>query len=429
MNILVFPVGSAGDVHPLVGLALALQARGHTVTCLVHGYFRELVERVGLRYVEQGTAEEFLQVTEHPDLWHPLRSFGYVFRRGIVPALRHQFAAVAERHEPGRTLLIHSCLGFGVRIAQEKLGVPTVTVHCQPVVLWSEYASPTLPGMLFPGGPRWLRRWQFWIGERFFIDRTACPETNRFRAELGLPPMSRTAHWWHSPDGVLCLFPEWFGPRQPDWPPQVRLSQFPLWDEGTVHPPQPEVEQFLTAAEPPLVFTPGTANRHAATFFAAAVAACRQLGRRGLLLTRFPEQIPTDLPPTVRHFAYVPFSQVLPRTAALVHHGGIGTTAQGLRAGIPQLIMPLAHDQPDNAARVKRLGVGDWLRPSAFRGPAVARMLQRLLAAAEVRRHCAEVAARFVGVQPFAEACAVVEYFAAQRGVADSQGKPTEPSA
>jgi UDP:flavonoid glycosyltransferase YjiC (YdhE family) len=133
------------------------------------------------------------------------------------------------------------------------------------------------------------------------------------------------------------------------------------------------------------------------------------LKRRGILLTQFAEQVPPSLPAGVRHFAYVPFSRLLPRAAALIHHGGIGTTAQGLRAGIPHLVMPMAHDQPDNAARLKRLGVGDWLKPAAFRGPAVAARLQRLLTDDTIPPACREVAARFHGVDPAAEACRVIE--------------------
>ncbi len=90
----------------------------------------------------------------------------------------------------------------------------------------------------------------------------------------------------------------------------------------------------------------------------------------------------------VRAFNYVPFSKVLPRAAALVHHGGIGTTAQALAAGVPQLVVPFAHDQPDNAARVRRLGVGDFLLPRRYRVGVVLQSLRRLLASSTVRENC-----------------------------------------
>jgi UDP:flavonoid glycosyltransferase YjiC (YdhE family) len=150
-------------------------------------------------------------------------------------------------------------------------------------------------------------------------------------------------------------------------------------------------------------------------FFRAAIEACQRLGRRGILLTRFCEQIPDRLPNGVKHFDYIPFSQLLPKAAALVHHGGIGTTAQALSAGVPQLIMPLAHDQFDNAARVKRLEVGDWIVPSGFRGSQVAAKLAVLLGSEAVRRACREVLGRFAGKNGMAAAANAIERFGGRR--------------
>jgi UDP:flavonoid glycosyltransferase YjiC (YdhE family) len=417
MNILLMPFGSSGDVHPMFGLGLALAARGHRITAAVNGYFWSLAEQLGFELVEFGTRDEFLQLAGHPEIWHPRRAFGHLVR-GLGPLVRRQYDFVAERYIPGETLVITNCFGFGARAAQQKLGVPLVSIHLQPSIMWSDYDSPYLPGMIAgPRTPRWFKRLQFRIGEAIVIDRAARPIINGLLAELGLPPMRRTMDWWHSPECVLGLFPAWYAAIQPDWPANVLLAQFPLWDEDTHTAAQPEVEAFLAAGDPPIVFTPGSANSHGAEFFAAAADACRRLGRRGLLLSRFPEQIPADLPAGVRHFDYVPFSRVLPRSAAMVHHGGIGTSAQAMRAGIPQLIMPLSHDQPDNAARLKRLGVADWLLPNRFSGANVAERLDRLLASPDVNRSCAGVAARFLGVDPFAEACQVIERYAASRHI------------
>jgi UDP:flavonoid glycosyltransferase YjiC (YdhE family) len=407
---IVMPVGSAGDVHPMLGLSLALRRRGHRVTFVTSGYFRRLVETLGLEYVELGTEDDFLRLSGHADLWHPRRSFSYICRHAVAPLLRPQYEMIAERFEPGRTVVVSSCLGFGARMAQEKLGVPLVTVHLQPAVLWSEHASPALPGLATgPATPRWLKRLQFRLGEALVVDPVVREVTTAYRRELGLPPIRRTTQWWHSPQRVLCLFPEWYGPPQPDWPPQVTITQFPLWDEREASPVSAEVEGFLNAGEPPVVFTPGSAMQHGRDFFRAAVEACGRLGCRGILLTRFHEQVPRALPDRVAHFPYLPFSQVLPRSAALVHHGGVGTTAQGLAAGIPQLIMPLAHDQLDNATRVLRFGAGDWLPPARFHGPAVAQRLRHLLSSTEVRRKCKQLALRFPKTSTVAEACRVVE--------------------
>jgi len=128
-----------------------------------------------------------------------------------------------------------------------------------------------------------------------------------------------------------------------------------------------------------------------------------------MLLTRHAEQIPDRLPEGVAHFPYVPFSEVLHRCAALVYHGGIGTLSQALAAGVPHVIMPMAHDQPDNAVRIKRLGVGDYLWPNQFRGPRLAKMLQSLLGSEEVAAACADYAARLQGNDAIGKTCEVIE--------------------
>jgi rhamnosyltransferase subunit B len=241
-----------------------------------------------------------------------------------------------------------------------------------------------MPGIF---GPRWLKNLMYWFGERFVIDATVCPFLNGWRRELGLAPVRRITRWWHSPFAVLGLFPDWYCPHAPDWPANTTLTDFPLWDDpgdGLT----PEVEAFL-AGGPPIVFTPGSANVHGADFFRAAVDACRRLKRRGLLVSRFAEQVPANLPEGVAHFPFVPFTALLPRAAAIVHHGGIGTASQGMAAGVPQLIMPLAHDQFDNAERLHRLRLGDSLVPARFTGERVAAKLNQLLTSPEVALACA----------------------------------------
>ncbi len=392
LNAIVVALGSAGDVHPMVGLALGMQRRGHRVLFIGPVVFRSLAERVGLEFTGLGTDEEFYQAVRNPDLWHPLRAFPLVAKKLILPAMRPVYELIAARRErdSGRTVVAAPCTAFGARVAQEKLGVPLVTIHLQPSVLRSHvdpscYGFPDILGAL----PRGLRK-VYWRGvDRWMIDPLLVPEVNAFRGELGLPPARWLFdRWMHSPQRVVGLFPDWFAPRAPDWPPNVGLAGFPLWDESEVHEPSAELAEFLDAGAPPVVFTAGSAMALGQEFFRVSAEVCREAGWRGLLLTQYAEQLPAQLPDGVRHFHYIPFSAVLPRAAAFVHHGGIGTTAQALAAGVPQLVMPLAHDQPDNATRVKRLGCGDYLRPKEYRTARVRERLERLMNSPEVRANC-----------------------------------------
>ncbi len=231
--------------------------------------------------------------------------------------------------------------------------------------------------------------------ERWVIDRTICPTLNQWRIELGLAPVRRVTRWWHSPWCVACLFPEWFATVQPDWPDNLIQTSFPLWDEATDEPLPVPLAAFLSAGDAPIAFTPGSANVFGREFFAAACAACDRLGRRGLLLTRFAEHLPAQLPRSVLHVPYAPFSQLLPRCAALVHHGGIGSMSQAMAAGIPQLIVALAHDQFDNASRVQQLGIGDLVPHRRLTGQRLAATLTRLWNSTATSQECRQVAARW----------------------------------
>src|SRR5262249_35036708 len=153
----------------------------------------------------------------------------------------------------------------------------------------------------------------------------------------------------------------------------------------------------------------GSAMQQGLRFFTEAAAACQKLGRRGILLSRWPQNVPPALPAGVRHFAYVPFSELLPHAAALVHHGGIGTTSQALAAGVPQLITPLASDQHDNADRLRRLGIADALEPKRLTAGTAAEKLRGLLDSRDVATRCREVAARIEPGRGIEKACDVIE--------------------
>jgi rhamnosyltransferase subunit B len=411
MKIYLCPVGSHGDVHPFVGLARTLADRGRDVTVVVSEPFLDLVERCGLKSLMLGTRQEFDELASHPDLWRPLRGPAFVARHGILPGMRRGFDLLKDACEAGDAFLVGSTLGFGFRLLHDVYGTPLVTVHLQPQMFWSEYASPQLSKDVWMQDwmPKWIKRWQFRLGIKFFLDRVLLGDLNQFRGELGLAPVASSTDMFHSPQRVIGMFPGWFSPPQPDWPQQAKLADFPLWDESGVTPIGDELENFLREGEAPIAFTPGSAMVNDTRFFAAAAEACRRLGKRGLLLTRHPAQIPKDLPEGVRHFEYAPFSELLPRCAALVHHGGIGTTAQALAAGIPQLIRPLSHDQPDNVARVKRLGVGDCLWPNQFTGPNAAKILDRLLSSNEVADKCRDVASHFENSDGLSLAADIIE--------------------
>lgn len=412
MRILVLPVGSHGDVHPLLGISLALRARGHEVTVASNEHFEGLVQSAGLPFLSTGTDADFREALADPNLWHPLRGFKTVMEKGVVPVMRRTYDLIRQHFpDPAGTVIVAAGIAFGARIAQDKHGYRVATLQLQPSVFRSVHENPKLPGMFMPQGmPKILKHLVWSFADAAVVEPICRPPINAFRRELGLPPVKGILkEWWNSPALTLGLFPEWFAPMQPDWPKQTRLTGFPLYDEKGITPLSPELLEFLEAHPNPVAFTPGSAHVHAEAFFAESARACELLGRPGLLLTRHADQIPAKLPPMVKHVPYAPFSQLLPYCSALVHHGGIGTTAQALRAGRPQLVVPFSHDQFDNAARARRLGVADTLSARRYRAAMVAEKLRAMVDSTATAANCREVAARFEGVDAIAAACDQIE--------------------
>jgi rhamnosyltransferase subunit B len=400
MRVLLVSIGTAGDLLPFIVLG--------------NGYFRDVAERESLNFVPVCSAEEHVQRARQRDSWDLRRSLTEG-GRNLLEDMPRTYEAIAAHYVPGETVVAAAGLMFGARIAQEKLGLPLATVHLYPLCFRSVHDRMVWPRW----APLLLRRVLFRLIERK-IDRSFGVEINAFRSTLGLRPASRVlSAWWNSPQRVLGLFPDWLSPPQPDWPANTLLTGFPCYDALQPFTAARDLDEFLAAGEPPLVFSHSSALFDTHQFFADSVTIARTLGRRAVLLTPHAEQVPRPLPAEVRHYAFVPHSRLLPRAAALVHHGGIGTAFQALAAGIPQLIVPVFLDQPDNGRRLTRLGVAETVRPGCYRPQEVSRKLDALLRSAEVATRCREYAARCHTAHATEKAClALEELFASSGGAA-----------
>jgi rhamnosyltransferase subunit B len=396
MHVILATVGTDGDVFPHLGLAATLRARGHRVTLAAPETFRARAHAFDLEFHPLVTAAEVTRMLADPDLFHPLRS-GWMMARWGGPMIPRQYEALAAlAAEQPDTVLVTNPGVLASRLVQEKLRIPTASLLLQPGLVPSSTAPPEMPGGLTI--PPWLPhplRSLYWRGVDAAADLLLGPTLNPVRADLGLSPVRRIFRWWFSPDLVIGLFPAWYAAPQPDWPPNLRLAGFGRFDGARAELPE-DVRTFCEAGPPPIAFTLGTGMTHAAAFFRTAVAACDAVGARALLLTKYPHVLPAHLPARVRHCAFAPFRQLLPLCSALVHHGGIGTTAAALEAGCPQLVLPMAWDQPDNAARVERMGAGLALGSRRRTSGHVARALAELTAP-HVRDRCRATASRARG--------------------------------
>lgn len=380
--ILLMTFGTGGDVQPFLTLAAGLNDRGHRTLLIVPRYHEAMAQEAGLAHVAFGTREQALAVLDDPDLWHERKGFGVVWR-GLLPSVQ----AVCEllmSHAQARPCVVLSHPFLVPVAAMARARRPSLRIVCAclaPSTLRTVHDPLSIGSLEIPSWvPLGLRRVLWRSVDRWGIDPDLLPGLNAARAHQGLAPVaSFLDHMQSASDATVGLFPPWFAHRQPDWPPTFIDGDFPLRPRPASTALPADLEAFLAAGPAPIAFTPGTGHRHAAAHFDSALAALRALGRRGLLITTHAAQVPQPLPPDVQWLPHAPFDRLLPRVALLVHHGGIGTTAEALRAGIPQLILPWAFDQFDNGRRIEQLGAGAVLPAARATPRRLVRAMGRLL--------------------------------------------------
>ena len=383
-RILITTTGSLGDVHPYMAVGLELQARGHAVTLATSNFYRSKVENAGLGFAPMGphyTPEDTGVVQAIMDPW---RGPEYLLRRFLYPVIREVYAEI--RNAVGRAdVLVTHGLSFAAHIAAAETGVPWVSTVLAPSAFFSAFDPPLVNP--FPGLHRALRLCSPAVNRAFHkpiraITLKWAAPIRDFRASLGLDPGGNPLfEAQHSPQRVLALFSRVLAEPQPDWPPHTSVTGFAFYDyEEHGRAIDPALPRFLDSGPVPVVFTLGSAAVHVAgQFYKTSLDAVRRLKCRAVLLTGG-NAVDEPLPPDVMALRYAPYSQILPRAAAVVHQGGIGTTAQVLRAGRPALVVPFAFDQPDNAARAERLGVAKSIPRRRYEAGRAARALDDLLA-------------------------------------------------
>ncbi|HUF31518.1 MAG TPA: glycosyltransferase, partial [Gemmatimonadaceae bacterium] len=372
MRVCLTTLGSFGDLHPMLGLAHALKKRGHLPVLATSPAYREIIEGEGIAFhgirpdIQPNDREVIRRVMDRT------RGTEALFEM-IMPHFRDSYEDLLVASEGADVLVTHPITFAGPVIAAQR-GMPWVSTVLAPMSFFSVHDFPVLPpapGVVHltersPTVARVIGR-----GVRA-ATRSWMKPVYDLRAELGFAPGAHPIfEGQHSPLLVLALFSRVLGDYQPDWPPNVCITGAVRYDAPAAGDAMtPELEAFLDSGPPPVVFTLGSAAVGAAgSFYEESAGAAIALGRRAVLVVgRYEENRPRRrLPDGVLVTEYAPYSQLLPRAAAVVHQGGAGTTHQALAAGHPELIVPFSHDQPDNAHRVERLGIAKVIYPNAYR--------------------------------------------------------------
>jgi rhamnosyltransferase subunit B len=393
-RIVITSIGSLGDIYPYLALARRLMDRGHEAIFATSAYYRPLIEGEGVAFrpVRPDIDPEDRAMIRR--VMEPKRGAEILIREGLLPHLRHAYADLtAAAH--GADLLVTHPITFAGPLVAERHQIPWVSTVLAPMSFFSVYDLPVFPHLpwlarLYRARPG-LSRALMHVGR--WMTRSWTAPIRQLRDELELPARGHPLHEGQFAPGLtLALFSRVLADPQPDWPPHTRVTGFVFYDGPNRLPP--EVEQFLAAGPAPLVFTLGSSVVSAAgRFYQESVEAVRRLGCRAVLLVGTdPQNLPAEpLPEGVLAVPYAPHGSLFPRTQAIIHQGGIGTTAQALRAGHPMLVVPHAYDQPDNASRAVKLGVARTLSPKHYMATWVAMELQALLAEPSYAQRAAEV--------------------------------------
>jgi UDP:flavonoid glycosyltransferase YjiC (YdhE family) len=378
-RILITTFGSLGDLFPYLAIGTELVRRGHTITVATSGVHRTAIESEGLHFhpvrpdIDHNNTELIAYVMD-------ARLGSERIVRYLASLVRESYQDTLEAARHTDAIVTHPITFASVLIAQQ-LHLPWISTVLAPISFLSAYdppvpaQAPWLHGLRVLG-PRFMK-W-FWDNGRRHTLQWLKPVVD-FRRELVLPPGSHPLFdGSHSPYLVLALFSRELAAPQPDWPPNTVTTGFPFYDQGEA---PPALERFLEGGQPPVVFTLGSSAVTAAgSFYVESLAAVERLGCRAVFLTGpYPQGLPEILPPKVLVVPYAPHGAVFPRGSAIVHQGGIGTTAQAMRSGLPELVVPFAHDQFDNAARVRNKGAAEVMSRTRYRSRTVAAFLKKLL--------------------------------------------------
>jgi rhamnosyltransferase subunit B len=418
LRIILSNIGTYGDTNPLIALALELKRRGHTPVMAVPEVYRQKIAPLGLEFCAirpdidptNNALVEMIYDIKH-GTEHGLRDF-------LFPALRQTYDDFFDAAtKPARAdLLLLGELNYAGPLVAEVTGIPWASYLLAPLSFFSAFDPPVLPpypelakaDKKVPGFGRVIKR------VARFASRKWPEPIYALRQELGLPrgenPLFEAKH---SPYLVLALFSRVLGAEQKDWPPHTLITGFAYYDAdaGNAKLP-PNLEEFVASGEPPIVFTLGSAAVMAAGDFyeVSAEAAIELENRAVLLIGADPRNELRQKPPdSICVAKYAPYSALFSRASLVVHQGGVGTVAQCLRAGKPMLIMPYSHDQPDNARRMKRLGVAKVIQKSNYTPRDVTEKLRKILDDPAIAEKAIAVAEQLRGEDGVKTACDALE--------------------
>jgi len=417
LRIVLSNIGTFGDINPLIAIALELKRRGHAPVMALPALYRPKIEPLGLEFHALRPDIDPKNTLLVEMVYDVKKGTETGLRQFLYPVLRQTYDDLLDAAtKPTRAdLMLLGELNYAGPIVAEVTGIKWASYVLAPFSFFSAFDPPVLPPYprlaradKAPGMGRAMRRLAR------FVTRKWPEPVYELRRELGLP-MGKNPIFdaKHSPDLVLALFSRVLGVAQKDWPENTLITGFCFYDSDAGNAALPaELEDFLEAGEPPVVFTLGSAAVLAAgDFYEQSARAAMKLSIRAVLLIGNDERNrpAMTLPDSICVAEYAPYSGLFPRASLVVHQGGVGTTAQCLRAGRPMLIMPYSHDQPDNARRMRRMGVARVIQRAGYKPWRVARKIREMLDEPEFEKRASAAAQEVAQEDGVKTACDALE--------------------
>lgn len=355
MNFAILTLGSRGDVQPYVALGRGLLAAGHDVTLVTAAQFEDFVTGYGLRFAP--VDRRFLELTDTDAGQGAFEGGGLKLFKLAMPALRQVLEDSWAAVQGAEAIIYHVKMLGGYHLA-EKLGIPAVVAMPLPFYPTSAYTNP-LAGRELPAA---LNRRSYAVnsmGKAPFMGMV-----NDWRKNtLGLPPRGRFAAEDRLPDGtpvpVMQAYSPHVVPVPADWPPSVTATGYWFLDGDPAWQPESALADFLAAGPPPIYVGFGSmTTRDPEAKSRAVIEAVQTAGCRAVLASGWGGLRASNVPDSVFLIDQAPHDWLFPQVAAVVHHGGAGTTAAGLRAGKPTVVVPFFGDQSFWGRRVFALGAG-----------------------------------------------------------------------
>ncbi|MGB7984763.1 MAG: nucleotide disphospho-sugar-binding domain-containing protein [Terracidiphilus sp.] len=385
-RIILITKGTAGDIEPFIELASVLRRRGNDVLLITHCHYEADCFRAGIPFVAFDRLEQFAKFVNDGHLLDTPAGIVAFSDRNIFPQITAEFLLL-ERYcrKPETIVIARHMASLAASFVCERYSIPIIT-------LFTCVAQANCFQL-------WIETCRSVLAERI----------NSCRMRLNFQPICDWDKWAKNSSMFVACWPEWFAQSSSTWPLNTQHLGF-LYSHVPAEKLPPDAERLLQNEARPILITGGTSIWKLATnFYEVAATACKISQRPGILVCRHDRLVEKLGPEGINRFASLPFSTVMPRAVAVIHHGGSGTMIRAMASAVPQIILPFGADRQDNAIRIEELGLGIRILPPSWEALHIAQILCRIIDNDPFRVNLDRIQSRMSPAEDLERTCMLIE--------------------